>query len=950
MPQPQQHATVQPQGPTAPGQLGPRAPIGVQPSLAAPAHAMGQAPSGSGLVAASIGVSAVSSGPLGPRPAMHGPGQHQPQPGQGSMQPHPQQQQHLQHAQQHPAGTGAPGMVHRGPVMGGAPGHQGPMHAQPQPQLQVQPALTPAGGVPGQHGTGGPRPLAHQQMQPPPQQPLQQQQSQPQHHQQAQGPFRPAPAAPGPAAGGGGGGGGPPLQAHLQPGVQLQSMQSFTAGGGPQPASQPASQQQQQQQPFGGQRTLGGPGPGGMGGGPPGRSGPPLALSGSGPPMAHGQNPQMVHGPPQQQHMQQQGGGVPRLPLSPPTGMMQAPPVRAPTPPVSASRMAGQGTTPGSAVSQRIDPTAIPRPRYTSPLNPVRYNTSGEGFNVAPQAWSDYAGDDSTSGNANPRYLRVSLHHVPANKDLLKDTRVPLAVSLTPLARPAVHFGERPPSVVDFGDDGPVRCQRCRSYVSPHAKWSDGGRRWSCAMCGEVNACPDYYVGPIDQYGQRRDRFERPELCCGTVELVAPRSYLIRPPQPSVFVFVIEASYLSIASGAFGCAVAAVKGCLDGLAALPEAEGRARAGLLVFDSSLHFFDISAGLPEPRIAVSSDIDDPFCPLAPDQFTPPLNGASRAHLDAALNRLPAMFPPGSARSMQASSGAAVKAAIDAASGSGGRVIVFQSSLPLLGEGRLSTREKATLYGGEKERELYTPVAGPPGAWYGDLARTAASKGVGVDLRLFGGNFLDVGTIGQFPALTGGSVKTYPTFAPPTTHGAAAGGGGGPTTATSRPGGGPCAAPSPSPTQGVVSVTPVPFEISERVRCELFELVTRCMGSEAVLKVRASRGLKVVKYVGNLLERPSGEADLGVVDSESGIVVTLALDGNDTRDGDELFLQAALMYTSAGGQRRIRVHNARLQATDSVQSAFRHADMDTVLSTMLRKCEWFNSDAPRAARGAL
>ena len=42
---------------------------------------------------------------------------------------------------------------------------------------------------------------------------------------------------------------------------------------------------------------------------------------------------------------------------------------------------------------------------------------------------------------------------------------------------------------------------------------------------------------------------ERPELNYGSVEYVAPADYMVRPPQPPAFVFVIDVSARAVQSG-----------------------------------------------------------------------------------------------------------------------------------------------------------------------------------------------------------------------------------------------------------------------------------------------------------------------------------------------------------------------------------------------------------------
>ncbi|RYE98177.1 MAG: hypothetical protein EOO41_02665, partial [Methanobacteriota archaeon] len=97
------------------------------------------------------------------------------------------------------------------------------------------------------------------------------------------------------------------------------------------------------------------------------------------------------------------------------------------------------------------------------------------------------------------------------------------------------------------------------------------------------------------------------------------------------------------------------------------------------------------------------------------------------------------------------------------------------------------------------------------------------------------------------------------------------------------------------------------------QLCDLLTRELGSDAILKVRTSPGFRTGKYDGNFNERAVDEVDLAGVDSEKALTVSLSLDGNSLKEGDELYAQAAMLYTNAWGQRRIRVHNLRVVATE-------------------------------------
>ncbi|RUS25636.1 hypothetical protein BC938DRAFT_471860, partial [Jimgerdemannia flammicorona] len=51
------------------------------------------------------------------------------------------------------------------------------------------------------------------------------------------------------------------------------------------------------------------------------------------------------------------------------------------------------------------------------------------------------------------------------------------------------------------------------------------------------------------QTQQPVDRWKRAELNHACVEFVAPTEYMVRPPQPPVYLFVIDVSYPAITSG-----------------------------------------------------------------------------------------------------------------------------------------------------------------------------------------------------------------------------------------------------------------------------------------------------------------------------------------------------------------------------------------------------------------
>lgn len=83
------------------------------------------------------------------------------------------------------------------------------------------------------------------------------------------------------------------------------------------------------------------------------------------------------------------------------------------------------------------------------------------------------------------------------------------------------------------------------------------------------------------------------------------------------------------------------------------------------------------------------------------------------------------------------------------------------------------------------------------------------------------------------------------------------------------------------------------------------------------------------------------LAGVDCDKAIVATLRHDER-LQAGSTVFLQAALLYSTPGGARRVRVHTLALPVAGSTGAIFRGADLETVVqarSSLLRLllCCW-------------
>ena len=108
-----------------------------------------------------------------------------------------------------------------------------------------------------------------------------------------------------------------------------------------------------------------------------------------------------------------------------------------------------------------------------------------------------------------------------------------------------------------------------------------------CAMSNEVPQLFDW-----DQVrNQPGDRWARAELNHSVVEFVAPTEYMVRPPQPAVYVFLIDVSHTAVQSGMVATATRTI---LESLDRIPDEDTRTKVAIICYDVSLYFFSIPVG--------------------------------------------------------------------------------------------------------------------------------------------------------------------------------------------------------------------------------------------------------------------------------------------------------------------------------------------------------------------
>uniref|UniRef100_A0A0X3PGR2 Protein transport protein Sec24B n=2 Tax=Schistocephalus solidus TaxID=70667 RepID=A0A0X3PGR2_SCHSO len=123
-----------------------------------------------------------------------------------------------------------------------------------------------------------------------------------------------------------------------------------------------------------------------------------------------------------------------------------------------------------------------------------------------------------------------------------------------------------------------------------------------------------------------------------------------------------------------------------------------------------------------------------------------------------------------------------------------------------------------------------------------------------------------------------------------------------------------------------------MAESLRRDLIRYLTRRIGFEAVLRIRCTRGLNIQNFYGCFFVRSVDLLSLPNVNPDAGYAMQLEMT-ESLEEFKYVVLQAALLYTSAFGDRRIRVHTLCLPVTESPEAVFNYSDQ-TAIACLITK----------------
>jgi protein transport protein SEC24 len=417
-------------------------------------------------------------------------------------------------------------------------------------------------------------------------------------------------------------------------------------------------------------------------------------------------------------------------------------------------------------------------------------------------------------------------------------------------------------------------------------------------MCNLTNDVPQ----PFDWDSVKQqavDRWQRPELNYAVCEFVAPQEYMVRPPQPLIYLFLFDVSYAGVTSGLLATAARCI---LESLDRLPNTDRRTRLGFMAVDSSLHYFSVprdGSDSNEAKMLVVSDLDEPFLPT-PEDLLVNLSEC-RANIESFLSKLQGMFANTTVNS--SAMGSALRAGHTLVGPYGGKIVVLSASLPNVGHGKLEMREDKKILGTAREGSLLQTQNG----FFKSFAIECSKSQVSIDMFLFSAQYQDVASLSHLPRYTGGQTYFYPAW-------------------------------NAARTEDAVKFA---TEFSDYLSTEI--------GLEAVLRVRTTTGLRPSAFYGNFFNRSSDLCAFSAMPRDQAYVVEMAIDETVTKSF--ACLQVGVLHTTCNGERRIRVLTLSIPVTQNMSDVYASADQNAIAAYYSHKAvERALSSGLDAARDAV
>lgn len=281
-------------------------------------------------------------------------------------------------------------------------------------------------------------------------------------------------------------------------------------------------------------------------------------------------------------------------------------------------------------------------------------------------------------------------------------------------------------------------------------------------------------------------------------------------------------------------------------------------------------------------VVSDLDEAFLPTPADLLVTMTE--CRESIESFLDKLHEMFQ--NTQDGSSCMGSALRAGHKLIGPVGGKMTVVTASLPNIGHGKLEMREDKKVLGTGKESGLLQTG----NSFYKAFAVECSKQQISIDMFLFSSQYQDVASLSNLPRYTGGQTYFYPGW------------------------------------------NAGREEDAIKFATEFSDYLSSEIGLEAVLRVRATTGLRMNTFYGNFFNRSSDLCAFPAFPRDQSYVVEVAIDESISKP--VVCMQTAVLYTTCNGQRRIRVMTLALPTTQTLADVYASADQAAITTFFSHK----------------
>ncbi|AFZ80520.1 Sec23/Sec24 domain containing protein [Theileria equi strain WA] len=464
--------------------------------------------------------------------------------------------------------------------------------------------------------------------------------------------------------------------------------------------------------------------------------------------------------------------------------------------------------------------------------------------------------------NSTSHFVKTTVSLLPSSSTLLQKAQINLGYIIRPLA--PLPEGEAEIPLVNYGTDPITRCTQCRTYINPYVRTDPSKRFWICNLCETSNEMPARYGNNLVD-----EQSLPPEFNCAVMEYMASADYTVRPPQPPTIMFVIDVSSSAVNSRMLEVVCNTIADLIrnDELPGGP----RTMVGIMTYDTSVHFYQLSKGVENLQVLVVSDLEDLFLPLSGEIL---LNLSESADdILKLLELLPSTWKDNNI--VGSAMGSAIRAAHYAMKHVGGKMCVFTSSPSYFGDFALNSSQTARDKKGPKLQPLDKCK---------EFSTMVCQTQVSLELFVCTPQNLNLPALHHLSSQTSGSVHYFPLK----NH------------------------------QGNLKLSQ-----------ELRHVITRETCWESVMRIRISKGWKITNWFGNCYIRGSDLMVLPNCHSDHTFSITF-----QQEDGvvpkKVAYFQTAFLHTNSHGERRIRVFNSALPISGNLNDVLLSLNPEAALVT--------------------